>query len=64
MKFVRRVYTTRQYNTQIKNKAENKNQVFIEVKKVDTYIRIGLGFSLYKLTKTNRAKGGGNIKTD
>ena len=49
---------------QVNRKLSAKEKLsFIEVIKGGTYIRIGLGFSLCSLTKTNSAEGKGNIKT-
>ena len=46
-KFIQNVYTTCQYNTKIEKSSRKGKQAFIEVIKGGTYIRIGLGFSLY-----------------
>ena len=53
-KFMQHVYTARQTNTQIVKLSGKEKLAFIEVIKGGTYIRIGLGFSLYALTKQTR----------
>ena len=55
-KFIQHAYTTRQYNTQIGKLSGKEKLALIKVIKGGTYIRIGLGFSLYSLTERTRQK--------
>ena len=61
-KFIQRVYTTRQYNTQIENFSGKEKLAFIEVIKGGTYISIWLEFILYSLIKQKRQKEEGTEK--
>ena len=61
-KFIQHVYTTRQYNTQIGKLSGKEKLAFIVMIKGGTYIQIGLGFSLYSLTKLTRRKKEGTEK--
>ena len=51
VKIIQHDYTTHQYNTKIGILSGKEKPDFIEVEKEGTYIWIGLGFSLYSLTK-------------
>ena len=61
-KCIQHVYTIHQYNTQIGKLRGKEKLAFIEVIKGGTYIWMGLGFSVYPLTKRTRQNEEGTEK--